>query len=131
MITDPISNFIIALKNAAAVGKELVRVPYSDMKYGIATVLEKEGYITALSKKGRKGGRPFLEVSVATNDGASKLTGVKRVSKPSKRVYKSVKELAPVRHGYGHLIVSTPQGIMTGEAARKAGVGGEALFEIW
>lgn len=131
MVTDPISNFIIALKNAAAVGKELVRVPYSDMKYSIALVLEKEGYITNLSKKGRKGGRPFLEVSVVMDDGAPKLTDVKRISKPSKRVYKSVKEITPIRHGYGRLIISTPQGIMTGEAARKARVGGEVLFEIW
>lgn len=132
MVTDPISNFIIALKNAASVGKELVRVPYSEIKFGIANVLEKEGYVSNVTKKGHKGSRSYLEVTVASDTATGpKISGVKRISKPSKRVYKSLKEITSVRHGYGRVILSTPMGIMTGEAARKAHVGGEVLFEIW
>ncbi len=131
MNIDPISNFIIALQNASRVGKESVRVPYSQMKHAIADVLEKEGYISGLTKKGKKGGRPSLEVSLVYDDMGPRVHGVKRVSKPSKRVYKGVKELTSIRHGYGRVILSTPSGIMTGDSARKAKIGGEVLFEIW
>lgn len=131
MVTDPISNLIISLKNAAAVGKEVVRVPYSVMKHNIATVLEKEGFIKDVATRGKKGGRMFLEATIATDEHGAKLHNVKRISKPSKRVYYSLKDINPVRHGYGKLILSTPKGIMVGEMARKEKVGGEALFEIW
>lgn len=131
MVTDPISNFITSLKNAAAAGKEVVRTPFSQMKHSIAEVLATEGYIENLTKKGKKTGQKYLEVSVVTDEDGPRIHGVKRVSKPSKRVYKGASELQPVRHGYGRVIVSTPEGIMTGEAARKAKVGGEVLFEIW
>ena len=131
MVTDPISNFITSLQNAASVGKEVVRVPFSIMKQSIAQVLEKEGYIENLTKKGKKTGQKYLEVSVLYDEEGPRIHGVKRISKPSKRVYKGAKEIQPIRHGYGRVIVSTPDGIMTGEAARKAKVGGEVLFEIW
>jgi small subunit ribosomal protein S8 len=131
MVTDPVANFITALSNAAAVGKGVVRVPYSAMKQSIAETLAGEGYIENLTKKGKKSGQKYLEVSVIYDEDGPRVHGVKRVSKPSKRVYKGARDIQPVRHGYGRVIVSTPEGIMTGEAARKAKVGGEVLFEIW
>ena len=131
MVTDPISNFITSLSNAAAVGKEVVRVPFSVMKQSIAEVLAAEGYIENLTKKGKKTGQKYLEVSVMYDEAGPRVHGVKRISKPSKRVYKVAKEITSVRHGYGRVIISTPEGIMTGDAARKAKVGGEVLFEIW
>lgn len=131
MNTDPISNFIISLKNAGATGKAVVRTPFSAMKQAIAEVLASEGYIENLTKKGKKSGQKYLEVSVVYDDAGSRVHGVKRISRPSKRVYKGTKEIQPIRHGYGRVILSTPEGIMTGEAARKAKVGGEVLFEIW
>lgn len=131
MVTDPIANFITALSNAAAAGKQLVRVPYSAVKQAIAEVLAAEGYIENLTKKGKKSGQKYLEVSVIHDESGPRIHGVKRISKPSKRVYKGANELQPVRHGYGRLIVSTPEGVMEGGAARKAKVGGEVLFEIW
>jgi small subunit ribosomal protein S8 len=131
MVTDPIANFITSLVNAAKAGKTNVRVPFSMMKQSIAQVLAEEGYIEDLTKKGKKSGQKYLEVSVMFDDGEPRVHGVKRISKSSKRVYKGAKELQPIRHGYGRLIVSTPEGIMTGDAARKAKVGGEVLFEIW
>jgi len=131
MVTDPISNFITALQNAAAVGKEVVRAPFSVMKQSIAQVLEKEGYIENLTKKGKKSGQKYIEVSIVYDEDGPRIHGVKRISKPSKRVYKGADEIQPIRHGYGRVIMSTPEGIMEGGAARKAKVGGEVLFEIW
>jgi small subunit ribosomal protein S8 len=131
MNIDPISNFITSISNAAKTGKRVVRTPYSMMKQAIAEVLASEGYIEELTKKGKKTGQKYLEVSVVYDEEGSRVHGVKRVSKPSRRVYKGAKDIHPVRHGYGRIIVSTPEGIMTGEAARKANTGGEALFEIW
>ncbi len=131
MVTDPVANFITALSNASAVGKEVVRTPYSAMKQAIAEVLAAEGYIENLTKKGKKTGQKYLEVSVLYDEAGPRVHGVKRISKPSKRVYKGAKDIVPIRHGYGRVILSTPEGIMTGDAARKAKVGGEVLFEIW
>lgn len=131
MNTDPISNFIVSIANAAAAGKTVVRTPFSRMKQSIAEVLAAEGYLENLTKKGKKSGQKYLEVSVVFDEAGPRVHGVKRISKPSKRVYKGAKELRSVRHGYGRLIVSTPEGVMEGGAARTRGVGGEALFEIW
>jgi small subunit ribosomal protein S8 len=130
MVTDPISNFIIALKNAAHAKKASVRVPYSQVKESIANVLAREGYLASVEKKGKKT-RNHLEVEVAFENGKARIEGVKRVSKPSQRVYYGVRDIKPIRHGYGRISLSTPQGVMTGDEARKARVGGEALFIIW
>lgn len=130
MVSDPISNLIISIKNAAVVGKPLVRVPNSRIKQSIANILVREGYLENVELKGKKV-RKHLEVTVAFENGMPRVHDVKRVSKPSKRVYYSVRDIVPVKNGYGHLILSTPQGIMTGAEARKAKVGGEALFLIW
>ncbi len=131
MVTDPISNFIIAIKNAARGGKGTVTTPYSQMKHAIADILEKEGFLSSVSKKGKKAGRPSLEVVVASDDFGMRVHDVKRISKPSKRVYYGAKDITPIRRGYGRLVLSTPKGVLTGDAAQKAKVGGEALFEIW
>ncbi len=130
MVTDPISNFIIGIKNAARVGKPSVRVPYSQLKEAIADVLIREGFLENAEKKGKRV-RKYLEVTLAFENSRARVSDVKRVSKPSKRVYTNVREIMPVRHGHGRMILSTPQGIMTGEEARKAKVGGEVLFLIW
>lgn len=130
MVTDPISNFIISIKNAAHAGKPTVRVPYSQLKEAVADVLMREGYLESAEKKGKKV-RKYLEVALVFENERARVRDVKRVSKPSKRVYTSVREIMPVRHGYGRMILSTPQGVMTGEEARKAKVGGEVLFLIW
>ena len=130
MVSDPISNLIISIKNAAAVGKPLVRVPNSRIKQSIANLLVREGYLENVELKGKKV-RKHLEVTVSFENGAPRVHDVKRLSKPSKRVYYSVRDIVPIKNGYGHIILSTPQGIMTGNDARKAKVGGEALFLIW
>ncbi len=131
MINDPLSNMLISLKNAAMVKIPSVEVPFSNLKSNVADVLMAEGYITRSVKKGKKI-KKTLEMDIAYSaSGQPKIQEVKRISKPSRRVYISHKEIIPVRRGYGRLILSTPKGILTGDNARKAGVGGEALFKIW
>lgn len=129
MVTDPLANFITALSNAAKAGVETVVVPHSRLKDAVATVLKKEGYIAGVEHKGKKTNK--IEATIAYEDGEPRIHGVKRISKPSRRMYIGVSEIYSVKNGYGHLILSTPGGIMTGQQAKKAKVGGEVLFEIW
>lgn len=129
MVTDPISDFIIQLQNAALVGKERVSLPFSQMKFTIAEILVREGYLADVDKKSKKGGA--LSVSLAYKNGKPAISGVKRVSKPSRRLYMGVRDVRPVKRGHGLLLLSTPAGIITGKEAQIKRVGGEALFEIW
>lgn len=131
LITDPVGDLIIRLKNAGAVGKESVSVPFSQFKLAIAEKLKEAGYVTEIDKKGKKVRKTLDIVLKYKNDGTHAITDVKRISKPGRRLYKGAKEINPVRYGSGALILSTPQGVMTDKEARKAKVGGEALFEIW
>lgn len=130
MVTDPVADFINQLKNGSAVGRETVSVPFSNLKSSIATLLKEKGYLGSIEVRGKKV-KKTLEVNLVYQNGTPKIKGVKRVSKPGRRMYKSVNDLHPVRYGHGTLVLSTPKGIMAGEEAKKAGVGGEALFEIW
>jgi small subunit ribosomal protein S8 len=129
MTTDPIANFITALQNAAHAGKETVLVHRSALKEAIAETLKKTGYIKETAIKGKKDNK--LEVLLTFANGEAKIQGVKRLSRPGKRMYYGVSDIKPIRNGYGHLILSTPEGVITGQDARKRGVGGEALFIIW
>ena len=131
MLGDPIGDFIIRLKNASAVGKESVTLPHSKIKMSVAETLSKEGFVGAVEKSGKKV-RKTIQVSLLYKDnGSPRILDVKRLSKPSRRVYKGVDEIHPVRYGKGLLVLSTPKGVMSGRDARKEGVGGEALFEIY
>jgi small subunit ribosomal protein S8 len=127
---DQIANMINMIKNASTARHESVTVPYSKIKNSIAECLIKEGYLSSANKKTVKG-MPMLEVGLVYKDNKPKVTGAERVSKSSLRVYKSVKEIKPVRNGYGLMVLTTPKGILTDKQARKEMVGGEVLFKIW
>jgi len=127
---DPISNMIIMLKNASLAGKETTSFPYSKMKAAILECLKKEGYIKQISKKIKKN-FPVLEVELIYINKKPKISEVERISKQSRRVYFSVKDIYPFRNGFGLLVLSTPKGILSGKEARKEQVGGEALFKVW
>jgi small subunit ribosomal protein S8 len=131
MTTDPIANMIISLKNAALVEKDTVVVPFSGIKLAIARCLEQHGYLASSQKKTEKKNKEIIEMKLKMNDGAPAIHEVKRVSKPSRRVYKGVKELASIKNGFGMLVLSTPKGILSDKDAKKEQVGGEALFMIW
>lgn len=131
MVTDPVSDLIIQLKNAQLAGRSLVTVSFSNFKLAIAELLKREGYLKSITKKGKKV-KKFLELELANKGaGAKVITEVKRVSKPSRRMYHAAKEVKPVRRGYGLAVYSTPKGVMTDKAAREAKVGGEILFQLY
>lgn len=127
---DSISDMIVRMKNATDSRKESVVFPYSKLKLAILDILQKEGYIKSFGKKGKKVVK-FIDVALAYDGKEGRINGVKRVSKSSKRVYFSTKDIKKVKNGLGILLMSTPKGIMTDKMAREAKVGGEALFEIW
>lgn len=133
MVNDSIGDFIIQIKNAGNAGLESVSVPYSEFKFSVAEKLKEKDFVKSVSKKGKKI-KKFLEVELLykdVNKRKPRINDVVRVSKPSKRIYKKTDEIFPIKYGKGALILSTPEGVLTGEEARKKKVGGEALFKIW
>ncbi len=129
MVTDRVGDFIIRLKNAGAIGKPVVLVPASKHVEEIAHKLKALGFIADV--KSSKEPHHF-EVALAYDErGAHKIHGVKRVSKPGRRLYAPAHEAHTVKNGIGSRLMSTPKGILSDAEARKQHVGGENLFEIW
>ena len=132
MLTDPISDLLTRIRNATRAKHPRVDVPASKLKTEIARILKEEGYISTYKlvdeNKVRKTLRLFLKY---TPDKGSVITGLHRVSRPGSRRYVAVSEIRPVVGGLGISILTTPRGVMTGRAARKARVGGEVLCEVW
>ncbi len=128
MVNDPISDFIIRLKNAGLIRQETVLIPYSKLKEAIANVLMAEGYLKSVSKKKTS---PILEIVLNYHNGESKIKDVERISKSSRRVYKGFTDIHPMKGGFGRMIFSTPKGILVDRQAIKEKVGGELLFKIW
>ena len=112
------------MKNAGAINKESISVPFSNFKLAIAEKLKETGYVTSIEKRGKKVKKTLEIVLKYNEDGAHAIAGVKRISKPGRRMYKSVHEIHNVRYGAGSLMLSTPQGIKTDKEARK-----DRLFE--
>jgi small subunit ribosomal protein S8 len=130
MVSDTIGDFIIRLKNAGAVGKKEVAVPYSKLRHAIADKLVAAGYIEKAEQQGKKV-QKTLAVTLKYENGRHRIGGVKRVSKPGRRLYTKVADIHRVKFGHGHMILSTPAGILTNEEAKAQNVGGEQLFIIW
>jgi len=132
MQTDPIADFLTRLRNAAAAKHQRVDVSASRLKSEIARILKDEGYISTFKlvdeNKGHKMLRVFLKY---TPDRRSVISGIKRISRPGARRYVGSHDVKPVVGGLGVSILTTPRGLMTGRAARKANVGGELLCEVW
>ena len=131
MNTDPIADMLTRIRNAARAKHPRLDMPSSKLKVEIARILKDEGYLAnfkMVDEKGRKSLRIFLRY---TPDRRSVITDLRRVSKPGARRYVGKTEIRPVVGGMGISIVSTPRGIMTGQSARKEGVGGELLCEVW
>jgi len=127
---DPISDMLNRIRNAQAVLKEQVDMPFSNLKYEIARVLEEKGFIEKAEKKGKRTKRT-IEITLRYNDKVPVISGLKMVSKPGQRIYKSFREVKPVRSGYGIAIISTPKGLMTDKEVKKQRLGGEVICEIW
>jgi len=139
MSVDTISDMFSSIKNAQAVFKETVDVPFSKVKFEIAKVLENEGFVQKLEKikkkvqKGNKSPKPFLRIYLKYDNENKKgaISGVRMISKPGQRIYLSYRRLKKVKGGYGFSIISTSKGIMSDKEARKRRLGGEVICEVW
>ncbi|MEK7600795.1 MAG: 30S ribosomal protein S8 [Patescibacteria group bacterium] len=135
MIHDPISDMITRIRNALAVRAKHVLVPASRMKMGIARVLQEVGYLESIerrTKKVRATEHEYIDLVFAHDaDGRPMINDMRLMSKPSRHLYVKARELRPIQSGFGVAVLSTPQGIVSSRTARKEGVGGQVLFEIW
>lgn len=131
MTADPISDFIIRIKNGSNAKKAAVAVIHSKFAENVAHALKKAGYLMTVEKKGGNFDKT-LELGLVYNTGGeARIHDAERVSKPSKRVYRKARELRSYRSGFGNTFLSTPKGILTDVEAKKLKVGGEVLFKIW
>ena len=127
MVTD----LLIRIQNAQMVKKDFVKAPFSNIDFAIAEILTKNGFLATAAKKGRMPKRS-IEMKLKYNkDGSPAITGMKFLSKPSRRMYSGSAQLKKVKQGYGMGVLSTSKGILTYKDAKKSKVGGQLLFEIW
>lgn len=130
-LTDPVADFLTRVRNAIRSRQQKVDVPASKLKLEIARILKEEGYIAnfkATEEEGKRLLRVYLKYG---NNNEPTISNVQRVSRPGCRVYVGRNEIPRVLGGLGINILTTPRGVMTGREARKQGVGGEILCEIW
>ncbi len=128
---DTIGNMLTSIRNAQAVGKQTVSVPYSKIKMDIAKILAKEKFIKEADHKGKKV-KKTIDMILAYDDlGRPAISNIKRVSKPSRRVYSPSSKIKKIRQGFGFQILSTPKGVITGKEAVREKVGGEVICEIY
>lgn len=128
-MSDPIADMFSQIKNAYQARHQTVELPYSQVKQAIAKLLVKTGFLASVKTRGRPFKRLHLELKYV--DGQPALTMIRRVSKPSRRVYLQAKDLRPVNYGLGVSIISTSAGMMTGGQAKKKKLGGEVIGEVW
>jgi small subunit ribosomal protein S8 len=131
MMNDPIGDMLTRIRNAQMRGKSTVKTPASKLRAWVLDVLASEGYIRGYEKAETENGQGEITISLKYYEGTPVIRELKRVSKPGRRVYMSVKEIPVVRNGLGVSIVSTPKGVMSDAAARSANVGGEVLCTVF
>ncbi|HQU68950.1 MAG TPA: 30S ribosomal protein S8 [Albidovulum sp.] len=130
-MNDPLGDMLTRIRNAQMRGKSTVRTPASKLRAWVLDVLAGEGYIRGYEAATDADGLPQLDISLKYYEGTPVIREIKRVSKPGRRVYASVKDIPSVRNGLGVSIVSTPKGVMSDAAARSANVGGEVLCTVF
>jgi small subunit ribosomal protein S8 len=122
---------LIRIQNGLMRGKQRVKMPYSQFDYGILELLVNIGYLESIQRKGR-GVKRIIDVKLKyDSDKEPAISKVKLVSRPSRQMYTGYSKIKPSHQGYGHFVISTPQGVMTGAEAKKKKIGGQLLFEIW
>lgn len=131
MVTDPISDMFIRIKNAARSKKPAASIPYSKIKMEIVVLLKNRGFAGEAAKKGKKNRRSIELELLYGESGQSKITEIKRISKQSRRVYRGYRELGRLKAGRGFYIISSPGGIIDDKRARDLKTGGEVLGEVW
>ena len=129
-MTDPIADMLTRIRNASAVKKAEVLMPFSKVKFSIAKVLEKENYINKVEKI-KDNNFDVIKINLKYNKKEPSIKHLKRISTPGQRIYINSKEIPTVLNGYGLGIISTSKGILTDKEARYKKMGGEYICEIW
>ena len=130
-MTDPIADMLARIRNASTAMHDEVLVPASKIKENIARILEEEGFVNGV-EKAEDAGHPVIKIALRyTPERERAIAGIRRISKPGRRVYRGAGELPRVLGGLGVAIISTSQGVMTDRQARRAKVGGEVLAYVW
>lgn len=132
MSMDRTSNMLSSIKNIAMAGRDFIEIRHSKECEAIAKVLEETGFLEGVKTfKQENGMGKMLHIGLVKEDGVAKLSQVKIVSKPGRRIYKKFGELYPVLQGLGVMVISTSRGIMSGREARKKKLGGEVICEVY
>jgi small subunit ribosomal protein S8 len=131
MMNDPLGDMLTRIRNAQMRGKSTVKTPASKLRAWVLDVLASEGYIRGYETATSDNGQGELTISLKYFEGTPVIREIKRVSKPGRRVYNSIKDVPAVRNGLGVAILSTPKGVMTDANARAANVGGEVLCTVF
>jgi len=129
-MTDPVADILIRIKNAYLAGQKSLQAPYSRARQEVVKILASEGFVKKVEVRQKKG-KKTLELTLLYKGKKPALEGVKRISKSSLRVYVKKGKIKKVLAGFGISIISTSQGLMTGKKARKKGLGGELVCEVW
>jgi small subunit ribosomal protein S8 len=133
-VTDPIADFLTRIRNGIQASHETVDMPSSRVKQELARILSEQGYIEGFTVAPPSPGRPGETITIKlkyTEDRRPVISGLKRVSRPGRRTYVDSKHVPRVLGGMGTAILTTSSGVMTGHDARRAGVGGEVMAEVW
>ena len=133
MMTDPIADMLTCIRNAVRIERPRVEMPLSKVKCGLAEVLKREGYIWDWREEHEEGA-PSKQLSIELKYGPDRepvITGIRRVSKPGRRVYSPATSLKPILNGLGISIISTSRGVISDREARQKNLGGEVLCEVW
>ena len=128
--TDPISDMLTRIRNAINVNKTEVSLPHSTVKENVAKVLQQNHFIESVKVTGEKTEKT-LHIVINAADKNAKINEISRVSKPGQRSYVNVKEIPVIKQGRGMVVVSTSQGLMSGDYARKANIGGELILKVF
>ena len=133
-MTDPVSDFLTRLRNAAAAQHQDVAIPSSKLKRELARILKEQGYIEGFEIHPPEPGHPGEKILVTlkyTRERKPVISGIRRVSRPGQRTYVDHAHIPRVQGGMGTAIISTSRGVMTGHQARQQGVGGEVVARVW
>jgi len=136
-MTDPIADMLTRIRNAQAVKIPTVTLPMSKVKHGIAKILEAQGWVEKvdiIKTKGKKNSSSIfneIKIDLKYKNGRPVITSLKKISTPGRRVYSGKNELPRVLNNLGMAIISTPRGLMTNQEAKKQGIGGEVICEIY
>jgi small subunit ribosomal protein S8 len=130
-MADKIADMLTQIRNAQILSHPRIEIPFSNLKYEIVKMLQREGFVEDIKKKGKEPDKIILIELKYSADGVPAISGLSRISKSSRKVYKPAKKIDRVRGEYGIYIVSTSKGLKTDKEARKENLGGEIICEIW